>query len=158
MMDITFMQRDESKFEFLLPEHIKQSRPGYTPPAIILPAFPSNEALCVFSHMGAYINWTSALRGDETKLFISHIKPHRQASRDTISRWIRETMTNAGVDTSTFKPHSTISAATSKAKAVAVHIQDILNRAGWSSSRTFDRFYSKPVQSEGRFATAILNS
>ena len=91
-----------------------------------LPAFPSNKALCVFSHMEAYIDCTSTLRDDETKLFISYIKLHRQASRDTISRWIPETMTNTWVDTSTFKPHRTRSAATSKTKAVAVPIQDPL--------------------------------
>ena len=32
MLDIIFMRQDESLFEFLLPEHIKQSRPGCTPP------------------------------------------------------------------------------------------------------------------------------
>ena len=31
MLDITLMKQDESSFEFLLPEHVKQSRPGYTP-------------------------------------------------------------------------------------------------------------------------------
>ena len=31
MLDITLMEQDESSFEFLLPKHVKQSRPGYTP-------------------------------------------------------------------------------------------------------------------------------
>ena len=118
-------------FEFLLPEHVKQSRPGYTPPTVILNAFPSDETLCVFSHMKTYIDCTSTLRGKETKLFISYIKPHHRVSRDTISRWIRETTTNAGVDTSMFKPHSTRSATASKAKVTSVPIQDVLGRAGW---------------------------
>ena len=138
MLGINFMKQDESMFEFLLPEHVKQSRPGYTPPTVILNAFPSDETLCVFSHMKTYIDCTSTLRGQETKLFISYIKPHHRVSRNTISRWIRETMTNAGVDTSIFKPHSTRSATASKAKVASVPVQDILGRAGWSSSRTFD--------------------
>lgn len=139
-------------FEFLLPEHVKQSRPGYTPPTVILNAFPSDEILCVFSHMKTCIDCTSTLRGQETKPFISYIKPHHRVSRDTISRWIRETMTNAGVDTSIFKPHSTRSATASKAKV------DILGRADWFSSRTFDKFCNKPVYSKDSFATAILHT
>jgi hypothetical protein len=108
MLDITLMKQDESSFEFLLPEHVKQSRPGYTPPSIVLHAFPADETLCVFHHMRIYINQTKPLRGNETKLFISFMKLHHRISRDTISRWIRQTMTNAGVDTQIFKPHSTI--------------------------------------------------
>jgi hypothetical protein len=68
-------------------------------------------------------------------------------------------MTNAGVDTQIFKPHSTRAAATSKAKTASVPIQDILNKAGWSSSRTFDKFYHKHIVSnEQTFATAVLSS
>ena len=66
MLDIPFMKQDESMFEFLLPEHVKQSRPGYTPPTVILNAFPSHETLCVFSHMNTYVDCTSTLRGKET--------------------------------------------------------------------------------------------
>jgi hypothetical protein len=47
MLDITLMKQDESSFEFLLPEHVKQSRPGYTPPSIVLHAFPADETFCV---------------------------------------------------------------------------------------------------------------
>ena len=31
MLEITLMKQDESSFEFLLPKHVKKSRPGYTP-------------------------------------------------------------------------------------------------------------------------------
>ena len=43
-------------------------------------------------------------------------------------------------------------------KVASVPIQDILGRAGWSSSRTFDKFYNKPVYSKDSSATAILYS
>ena len=150
VLDINFMKQDESMFEFLLPEHVKQSRPGYTPPTVILSAFPSDKTLCVFSHMKTYIDCTSTLEGKETKLFISYIKPHHRyrVSRDTISRWIRETMTNAGVDTSIFKPQY----------LDQQQHQDILGRAGWSSSRTFDKFFNKPAYNKDSFATAVLHS
>ena len=53
------------------------------------------------------------------------------------------------------KPHSTRAAATSKAKTASVPIQEILKTAGWSSSRCFDKFYDKPVESS-TFASAVL--
>ena len=62
-------------------------------------------------------------------------------TKDTIARWIRTVM----LDVETFTPHSTRSAATSKAKQACVPIQNILKHAGWSNERTFDRFYNKPV-------------
>ena len=62
-----------------------------------------------------------------------------------------------GIDVNTFKPHSTRAAAASKAKTVSVPIKEILDTAGWSSERTFDRFYNKPFQGNGGFATSVLN-
>ena len=47
-------------------------------------------------------------------------------------------------------------AATSKAKAACVPIQEILDTAGWSSSKTFDRFYNKPASNELTFANSLL--
>ena len=65
-------------------------------------------------------------------------------------------MAEAGVDVNTFKPHSTRAAAASKAKNASVPIQEILATAGWSSERTFDRFYNKPLQTKNGFATSVL--
>jgi hypothetical protein len=66
-------------------------------------------------------------------------------------------MKDAGVDVTIFKPHITRAASTSKAKAVAVSIQEILKTAGWPSSRCFDRFYNKPVQAKNIFSEAVLS-
>ena len=56
-------------------------------------------------------------------------------------------MESAGVDTQVFKPYSTRAAATSKVKASCLSVHDILQTAGWSSSRCFDLFYNKPAES-----------
>ena len=48
-----------------------------------------------------------------------------------------------------------VSKATSKAKAASVSIPEILRTAGWSSSRCFDQFYNKPVETS-TFASAVL--
>ena len=38
MLDIEFMTECPDRFEFTLPEHVKQSRPGYEPLSIMLKA------------------------------------------------------------------------------------------------------------------------
>ena len=157
MLDTQFMKEGDTFFEFALPEHIKQSRPEYKMPSVLLQAYPVDQSLCVFTHMKEYLQRTKSLRGSETKLLLSHVKPHHRASKDTISRWIRSVMADAGIDVNTFKPHSTRAAAASKAKTVSVPIKEILDTAGWSSERTFDRFYNKPFQGNGGFATSVLN-
>ena len=124
MLDIRFMKEGETQFEFLLPEHIKQSRPGYKPPSVMLKAYPTDNKLCVVSHIKEYLRRTyKPLRGDSTKLFISFMKPHKHISRETQSCWIKTVMEAAGIYTSIiFHPHSTRAAATSKAKAACVPI------------------------------------
>ena len=155
MLDIRFMKEGETQFEFLLPEHIKQSRPGYKPPSVMLKAYPTDKTSCVVSHMKEYLRRTKPLRRDSTKLFISFMKPHKHIWRETLSRWIKTVMEAAGIDTSIFHPHSTRAAATSKAKEACVPIQEILDTAGLSS-KTFDRFYNKPASNELTFANPTL--
>ncbi|PFX17356.1 hypothetical protein AWC38_SpisGene18321 [Stylophora pistillata] len=69
-------------------------------------------------------------------------------------------MGEAGIDVTTFKPHSTraaaAAAAASKAKNVSVPVKEILDTAGWSSERIFDCFYNEPFQKAGGFATCVL--
>ena len=149
-------EEGETQFEFLLPEHIKQSGPGYKPPSVMLKVYPTDKTLCVISHMKEYLKRTKPLRGDSTKHFISFMKPHKHISRETLSCWIKTVMEAAGIDTSIFHPHSTRTAATSKAKAACVPIQENLDTAGWSSSKTFDRFYNKHVSNELTFANSRL--
>jgi hypothetical protein len=157
MLDISFMKVAETSYEFALPDHVKQSRQGYNTPSVVLKAYPHDMALCVVYHLKEYLKRTESLRKNETRVFISYVRPHKLVSRDTISRWIRSTMVSTGIDVSKFSPHSTRMAATSKGKAASVPMDEILQTAGWSSSRCFDRFYNKPVLDEGSFALAVLN-
>ena len=48
---------------------------------------------------------------------------------------------NSGIDVNIFKPHSTKSASTSKAKLSDAPLADILDKAGWKSEATFAKFY-----------------
>ena len=65
----------------------------------------------------------------------------------------------ADVDCSVYKPHSIRAAAVSKAKHNMVPIDDILKTSGWSSERTFAKFYDKKIEvsSSSRFTNAVLS-
>ena len=82
------------------------------------------------------------------QLFISYTKPHKAVSPDTVSRWIKTTLVDAGIDTSKYSAHSTRSASTSAAKGNNISIPTIMKIAGWSQESTFTKFYDKPVALE----------
>ena len=117
-----------------------------------------DKRLCVVELLTAYIERTTSLRKSTKQLLICYVAPHGPASKDTISRWIRQTMKDAGINTSVFKPHSTRGAATSAAKAANVPIHEIMNTAGWRSDSTFAKFYDRPITNESNFAEAVLSS
>ena len=75
-------------------------------------------------------------------------------SKDIIAHRVRTVMMGAGLYVATFKPHSTRSAATSKAKRACVPFTDM--HAGWSNHGTFDRFYNKLVVKDFTFADSVL--
>ena len=61
-----------------------------------------------------YIDVTKSLRGSITCLFITTSKPYRPASKETIARWIKSVLHDAGTDMTVFTPHSTRSTSPSK--------------------------------------------
>ena len=75
-------------------------------------------------------------------------KPHKPVQSATISRWIRNMLMKAGVDSS-FKAHSTRAASTSAAKNRCVTTKDIMCAADWLRESTFqpiDYSFGKAVQ------------
>jgi hypothetical protein len=123
---------------------LKQTKPGVHVKPLELEAFPSEEKLCVVSHLQKYLEVTESLRQGK-ELFVSFVKPHSSVSRDTISRWIKTVLELAGVDVTRFSAHSTRGASTSAAFSRNVAIDTILSTAGWASQSTFCKFYCKPV-------------
>ena len=88
---------------------------------------------------------TSKNRGEIKSLFITQVRHFKPASKETIARWIRETLSKAGIDTSIFSAHSTSSGASSTAKKRCVPIDTTLKTGGWRSMKTFGRFHDKEI-------------
>ncbi|MPC85831.1 hypothetical protein E2C01_080629 [Portunus trituberculatus] len=72
----------------------------------------------------------------DSRLFISFIKPHKSVSRDTIAIWIKHVLIISGVDSAKYTASSVRTAATSQARAMSVPICHILSKAGWSRELT----------------------
>ena len=77
---------------------------------IELKYYPSDPDVCLVSSLREYITRTAQL-GDineaetQIRLFVTlnrFNRPHKAASRDTLSRWVRNMMTAAEVDTSMY--------------------------------------------------------
>ena len=67
----------------------------------------------------------------------------------TISGWLKNILTKAGIDTSIFKANSTRSVSTSKADLSGAPIEEILKRGCWSNKSTWQKFYEKSIIQEG---------
>lgn len=122
---------------------------------ITLTAYPENKKLCAVTYLKQYINRTKLLRTNN-KLFIGSQEPHKPVSSSTISRWIKTTLKDAGINTQLYSAHSTRAAATS-AVAKEVDISVIMSAASWSRASTFAKYYKKPIEDKSTaFGLAVL--
>lgn len=160
LLSINDMQSKDGEYVFQITSILKQTsahggRQRHLPP-IVLKKYDHDKTLCVFTLLQEYLIRTSNLRGSCSQLLICHCKPHGPASKDTISRWLKQVMLDAGINTSVFKPHSTRSAATSAAKSADVPLDEIMTTAGWRSSSVFAVYYNKPLLNDSSFANSVL--
>lgn len=149
LLDINCMSQTDTTCTFVITQNVKQSRPGTKQPVIMLEAYPIDERLCVVTLLKEYLGRTTSLRGKHSQLFISYVKPYSPVSRDTISRWEKTIMQEAGIFPTkpAFFPLScTRAASTSAAQRNAVPLENILTAAGWKSDCVFARYYNKPVE------------
>ena len=86
LMDTANMVHEHNSLVFMLGSAIKQTKPGRSSSelTIKLTAYPPDEKICVVRTCLIYLEKTKPLRGVETQLFITHQKPHKKASRDTM--------------------------------------------------------------------------
>jgi len=105
-----------------------------------------NRKVCPISCLNAYLELSKRYRNGEDALFLSYQKPHHPVAVATLRRWIVQILSDAGIDTSTYKAHSTRGASVSKARIAGVSISDIIGAAGWNNSSTFTKHYLRPIQ------------
>ncbi len=159
-INIHNIMRKTNQIEIKIPTQLKTSGPGKLQPNLILAFFPNDPSICAPSAVETYIERTKYLRTDKYELFISWKKPHKSITTQSLSRWIKDTFQESGVNTSIFTAYRTRHAATSAAKRKGVNIDLIRKTAGWSSSsQTFARFYDRQIEEDRTtFAKTILKT
>ena len=157
-LDIQFLKKQPDGFTFTLtkPRKTGDTRSLTT---IAFPCFKEDSTLCPLKCLESYLNATSEFRTlpECKKLFLSTLRPHRPVSKSTIARWLCDTITASGIDSTIFKAHSTRAASTSTAAQKQLPLNDILKMGDWTSSSTFQRFYYKPTIDDS-YAKTILKS
>ena len=144
--------------EIKIEELIKTSAHGRPQPLLHLPFFKDCPELCVASHLQKYLEYTSNIRNDIKKLFISLTRPHKPVTSQTISRWLKRVLKDGGIDVQIFTAHSTRHASTSTAFSKGIDIETIRKTAGWSeNSQVFGRFYNRQILNSNAFAHAVFN-
>ena len=133
LFDIKFIQELEGKYQITVQQKLKQSRPGQHLEPIVLLEFVPDRKLCVVTHLREYLKRTKSLRGSNSQLLLSYVKPFNPVTKSTISRWVKTILKQAGIDISNYTAHSSRAAATSHAQKQGLNLQEIMKSAGWTS-------------------------
>ena len=127
------MYIDEHRSIFYISKLLKSTRPGFHQHPLEFIAYPTDTLpyLCVVRLIRLYLSKTSTLRKkDDSSFFISYVAPHKPVSPKTIARWVVETLEKSGINTTTFKAHSTRAASTSSARCKGLSLTEIAKAAG----------------------------
>ena len=130
----------------------KTSRPGKVRGELRCPSGAGHPALSLEAALNEYFYRTSEKRlyhmnaegQNPDRLFIANTKPFQAVKPVTLARWLLTAMEGSGIDTTSFKAHSSRSAASSDLVRRGLSLAQISKRAHWSeSSRTFQIFYNR---------------
>ena len=79
-----------------------------------VPTFPDNHLLCPVRSLRNELARTDMLcNADEGKLFVGLIKLHKAVTAYTLARWLKDLLSDAGINTSVFGQHCTWSTSAS---------------------------------------------
>jgi len=157
LINIKNIKVEEHEVRISIGDIVKTSNKNFQEPEIVLKKFHTKK-LCIVSTLQEYLRRTEKLRGGEDQLLISYGPPHKKIGRDTLSRYVKTILTQAGIDTKRFKPHSLRSAATSLAARTNVSIATIMASIGWKRESTFAIYYNKRLETNtGELGKAVVS-
>ncbi len=136
---------------------LKTSKPGRHFSQIIFKSYPHDSDVCVVACIKAYLKYTECFRLNKksSQFFITYGSPNCEASRASISRWLKDVLRDAGIDADLFGSHSTRSASTSAAKSVC-NLDTVLRAGGWACASTFTKHYDLKVTPKCDMQDALL--
>ena len=148
---------------------MKTQTVNYTPEPLFIPRIRSfssearDSLWCPVETLKCYIERTKVSRPEGVNnLFITLNRPYKAASKDTVSRWIMDTI-KAAYQLNGLPPpegvraHDTRSVATSWAAFSGVPLFTIMRTASWRSQTSFSSFYLKDMMGQDvALAKAVL--
>ncbi|KYQ49676.1 hypothetical protein ALC60_11250 [Trachymyrmex zeteki] len=146
------------KLTIRVPDRLKTSASGRFQLFFCFSRFKNHENLCIVLLMEHYISMIKKLRSSSASLFVSLSKPIKAVTAQTISRWIKQSLQDCGINVTKFSAHSTRHASTSRAAERGV-TSELIKRAAGSTgeSRVFSNFYKRPIINLD-FSNAVLLS
>ena len=141
-LDQTFFTLD--KVIFVPVKLGKHHRQGKKIRKVTIKAYPGDPRVCAVETVRAYIARRRPL-SEENQLMVTHRKPYRPASVDTVARWLKQVLNLSGINPAVFGAHSFRGASTSAAKQASIPITKILARGQWASEHTWRRHYDLDV-------------
>ena len=157
-LDIRYMVKTICSYKFYFSKITKSWRKGKAPPCLEIKHYPPDRDLCVVSCIDNYLSRSQSWRDKgQTHFLLSHLRPHKEVQKSTISGWVKLVLKNSGIDISHFKAHSCRSASTSKAKVMGLSLEDVLKRGQWSGKSTWQKHYHNPIVRENKnFESVVL--
>ena len=146
----------DDKYVFYFNNLLKTSRPGKHLEPLIVKQYVPDAELHPFTLLTEYIRRTRTIRGNAKQLLLSFQKPFNVVSTDTISRWLKTVLKLAGIEE--FSGSSTRAASSSAASKASISVDAILEAAGWSNAKTFQKYYNKPLQSKTNYGYLLLQA
>lgn len=141
----------------------KNQSMSFTPGEIFLPALgvvstiAEDKICCPVRALRWYLDNTKNLRQSE-KLFILQRRPFSPASKNTISRWIKDLIKPHANEGERVRAHDLRGHATSKAWFGHINLEDIMKAAAWKTPSSFVSCYlTDTISAEGSFARAVLS-
>ena len=146
----------DDKYVLYFNNLLKASRPGKHLETSIVKQYVLDAELCLFTLLTEYIRRTRTIRGNAKQLLLSFQKPFNVVSTDTISRWLKTVLKLAAIKE--FSGSSTRAASSSAASKASISVDAILEAAGWSNAKTFQKYYNKPLQLKTDFGYLLLQA
>ena len=125
----------------------KHSSRGKSLEIITLKPYEHDRSVCVVRNLKMYINKTKDLTNAGDMLLCSYVPPYRAIGTQTLARWTKTIMKDAGIDISIFKPHSTRGSSASKLAQMGTPLKEIMKKGCWTDQNTFKQFYLRDILS-----------
>lgn len=97
-LDLRFMTSYGDYIQFKFDKLHKSWRKHKSSPVLKCYEYKEDRQLCVVTTFQTYVQRARGWRGNgQTQFLLGHIKPHKEVSSSTVSRWLKDVIALAGI-------------------------------------------------------------